>query len=638
MSVVTHPQSETKPEIQTWQREQFVPTRQDGYQVAFVALSELSAGLYAGGELHEAMRLVASRLSAALAMRRVAVYLRDETRDVFVGSASCPGGQLEEAVRRLTLGGPTDRITRELVETRKPLLIRDVRSDPRAQTTAVRTWKLRSLLGIPMVAGEDVLGLMMLDNGPELHRYAPVDLEVAAAFGALAASAVSALRQRREERRQLTTARRQNKLLRRTMMAEARLGEAVLGGGGLASIVDLVANLCGKPTILYDAHHHPVARCTPTEVEQSVPVTMMEDIGRHPAVRNVLNGIVTGGSATIEPMLGTDVCRRHLVAPVDVRGERWGWLVLGEHLARLNAFDDFLIRRAATHLALELAGRRQATASSADACAQLARQLVRGTTAEDDLRRNAEYLGVNLDAPRVAVYLTAEQGSVDTNALAHTLAARTGTEVLLTKGPEAVVLLVELDDGAAPWSAVRTVKAAVADALNEVSSLQLTAGISSVCRGAADIPSGYRVARQVARCLENFASDQPHRVLAADDLGPARLFVGGAPPDEIERFVQDVLGRLLADGEACAELIRTLEAFYDTGRSVRLASARLGVHENTVRYRLARVHEIIGLDVAADADDQLSVQVALLVLRLQGHPAMRPFDAPELTAHAGAAR
>ena len=51
------------------------------------------------------------------------------------------------------------------------------------------------------------------------------------------------------------------------------------------------------------------------------------------------------------------------------------------------------------------------------------------------------------------------------------------------------------------------------------------------------------------------------------------------------------------------------------------------MHENTVRYRLSRVREITGLDVAGDADDQLSVQVALLVLRLRGHPALRSFDA-----------
>jgi sugar diacid utilization regulator len=174
---------------------------------------------------------------------------------------------------------------------------------------------------------------------------------------------------------------------------------------------------------------------------------------------------------------------------------------------------------------------------------------------------------------------------------------------------------------------VRALKRALADALSALSAPPVVVGISSVCRNVSEIPSGYRVARQVTRCLETFPSREPHRVMAADDLGPGRLFIAGSPPEEIQRFVEDVLGRLLADEEACTDLIRTLEAFYDTGRSVRLASQRLRIHENTVRYRLSRVHGITGLDVAADADDQLSAQVALLVLRLQGHPALRSFDA-----------
>jgi DNA-binding PucR family transcriptional regulator len=65
-----------------------------------------------------------------------------------------------------------------------------------------------------------------------------------------------------------------------------------------------------------------------------------------------------------------------------------------------------------------------------------------------------------------------------------------------------------------------------------------------------------------------------------------------------------------------------------------LSSLSLGVHENTVRKRLARVQDLTGLDVAADAGDQLSVQTALLVLRLEGHPVLPGFDASDLGAAA----
>jgi DNA-binding PucR family transcriptional regulator len=58
--------------------------------------------------------------------------------------------------------------------------------------------------------------------------------------------------------------------------------------------------------------------------------------------------------------------------------------------------------------------------------------------------------------------------------------------------------------------------------------------------------------------------------------------------------------------------------FFATSRSVRRSAELLAVHENTIRYRLGRIHEVTHLDVAADADDQLTLQLALLILRLVG--------------------
>ncbi len=602
------------------------------YSSALAALGELTPGALADLGLRDALRRLATRACSVLGIERCAIYVRDDPRDVFVGCAAHPGARLESAVRRLVLGGPSDRITREILDTRAPLLIRDVRSDPRALTTAVRAWKLRSLLGVPMIVGDQVVGLLMLDHGSEVHRYAPVDIEIAVAFGALGGSVLTTARETSGLRASLETATRQNRLLRRTAMAEHRLSDAILKGGGLRSIVEHVCALTGKPAALYDAHGQSVAACSPAEGELSV--TLLQDARGDEVVRTLLEEVVPGASATIEPTVGADMRRRHLAAPVDVRGERWGWLVIMEHPSRLAAFDDFLIRRAATHLALELAGHRRMVSSSADGRALLARQLVRGTTVEDDLRRGAEYLGVALETHRVVAYCTAQPDALDATGLVAALRERTGADVLATRGPEGVALLAEVPDSEVATLAVRRVKRCLREALEEVSEDRLLVGVSSVCRSPAEVPGGYRVARQVARCIESFPHGEAHRVLAADDLGPGRLFVANGHPEEIQRFVEDVLGPLLVDDETCADLVRTLEAFYDTGRSVRLASEQLRVHENTVRYRLARVHAITGLDVTGDADDQLSVQVALLVLRLQGHPTLRSFEQDDVAADA----
>jgi sugar diacid utilization regulator len=106
--------------------------------------------------------------------------------------------------------------------------------------------------------------------------------------------------------------------------------------------------------------------------------------------------------------------------------------------------------------------------------------------------------------------------------------------------------------------------------------------------------------------------------LAASDLGVGRLLLGTSDAFAMDRFVNTALGALLADDERHRELLTTLHVFLESGRSPRNAGRQLYVHENTVRYRLAKVCELTGLDVSADLNDQLTAQVALLILRLKG--------------------
>jgi len=118
----------------------------------------------------------------------------------------------------------------------------------------------------------------------------------------------------------------------------------------------------------------------------------------------------------------------------------------------------------------------------------------------------------------------------------------------------------------------------------------------------------------VLACLERFGSGR--RVLSADDLGAGRLLLATSNPAEVERFAEDTLGPLLDGGDT--DLLKTLDVFFENGRSIRRAATALDVHENTIRYRLGRIEDALGLSVATGADAQLTAQLALLVLRLQG--------------------
>ena len=444
------------------------------------------------------LTLVAASACEAAGVARCAVYLpAGDGR--FRGHAAYPAS-LTEAISHIVPGGPSDLFTREIVETRAPVLICDTLTDPRAAQGAVRAWKVRTVLGVPLLHGDEVTGLLFLDPAGSPAMFTEAAVEAAGAIGRIAGEllgtraafdAVSAERDALERR---------NRLMCGASLAERRFGQAVLEGAGVGGIVAALAELTRQPAGFYDVRKHRVAAAG----EVAFP-------------DGDVDAIVAGGSGTLDPRLDEGIRHRHLVAPVDIGADRCGWVVVVEHNARLTAFDDLAIRRAARHVAIELAAARRATTAVWDARSLLARQLLRGTQ-DADVRRGAELLGIDLGVPWIVGFLRADEADRRPGARRASSQRLVDADVLATKGPEGVAVLVAVPEAAAPLVVVRRLKESLA-AVCSTLGLEPVAGLSTVCRDREEIPRGYREAREVARCIDRFAA-AGHGVLAADDLGP----------------------------------------------------------------------------------------------------------------------
>jgi DNA-binding PucR family transcriptional regulator len=78
--------------------------------------------------------------------------------------------------------------------------------------------------------------------------------------------------------------------------------------------------------------------------------------------------------------------------------------------------------------------------------------------------------------------------------------------------------------------------------------------------------------------------------------------------DEARRFVAQQLGALAAEDKSIARLRDTLRVFLEENGSFQSAAARLGVHKNTVAYRIRRAEELLGYGIR---ERQLELQTAL---------------------------
>lgn len=407
--------------------------------------------------------------------------------------------------------------------------------------------------------------------------------------------------------------------LRFVHTAELHLSEVLGNGGGLRGLVAATARLIGMATYLLD----PGGRAVCRSVEGAAARLPVPDLTALLAVAPPTDSSSGPAVVVIAARHCAGLARRHLLVPVIRHNLSFGWLVVAETPGRFARVHHIVAERAAFHLGTEYDTQRRFARVSWNAKSTLARQMIRGSTREEDLRASADYLGIRLDVDRVLVFVLDPGGEGpgrDDADMSESLSRRLGVEVLGTRGIEGAVLLIEAEAGTVPSIVVERVRSAMSDLLHDLGAEATVVGISAVTKADA-LHRAYRETREVVRVADRFGP-AGGRVIAVDDLGPARLFVANGDLAAVRRYTREILGPLLDNTCTSADLLSTMQCFFDNGRSVRQSATRLGIHENTVRLRLAKICDLTGLDVAGDAQAQLSVQTALLVIRLEGHPAV----------------
>lgn len=106
------------------------------------------------------------------------------------------------------------------------------------------------------------------------------------------------------------------------------------------------------------------------------------------------------------------------------------------------------------------------------------------------------------------------------------------------------------------------------------------------------------------------------QVLSYDELGVFRVLSDRDSHGEQLLFLRETLGGVLAQkADYRDELLRTLEVYFASGCNLRQTAKELFMHYNTISYRVRRIEELLGQNLA-DPETRLSMQVALKLLDL----------------------
>lgn len=582
------------------------------YSSAIDAFRRVAAALVEEKELDDLLHVVAGEVCALVGVGRCSIHLRDGA-DMFRGYVGHAGEDIDHYVKRARAGMPADGITREILATKRAVIVRDARTDPRPVQSTVRFWGIRSIMAVPMIFDDEVIGILFLDDEAHAHHFTETDEAIASLFADLAAVAISHAKVLNEKNAKLLDAQRQVAGLKRAALLDERLSEIVLEGGGLSALAAATADLLGKPCAIHGATHELLAAASPRGVGDGVVPQLLEPRFRsRPQIARAFAPARAHRVLLVGPLPDSGLPHRYIVAPFEANDEPAGTLVVMEHLSRVSGVDMFLARRAAAHIGRCVALQCAALGEGLTIGGGLLAELVHDGGDNAALSRIACQVGLQLDCPhRVCLLARRDEPSALSVLEVSAAFATAGEDVYAAPVEDGIAVL--LDDRADDTA---TLVERVERALGGIGG-DVRAAVSQSCEDLDRYPEAFADARQALQCLLKLGTAESPAVVTADELGPGRLFLAALDAPAALAFTERTIGMLMTDPGA-GTLIETLDRFFADMASVRLCAMHLGVHENTVRYRLARVCELTGLSVTGDPDAQLAVRMALLIFRLRG--------------------
>ncbi|WP_327318058.1 PucR family transcriptional regulator [Streptomyces sp. NBC_01235] len=403
--------------------------------------------------------------------------------------------------------------------------------------------------------------------------------------------------------------------------------------GDYQELVDEISELLGAPATLENRDFELIAFGvwdSEGELDASAldPVRTRSILTRRStaAVRTWFEGFgITRASrpVRIPPTPEAGVYRGRVCLPVRHRGVVLGYVWLLD--------DDPGPSDAQLAAAMEVTGRIGALlADEAQHGADLTRELRAVLTAQPGWQRDmavAELrtaLGARADGPHTVVCVTPwPSADPDDAPSLRTLPGATAlctvpwgggaSHALKSLGEsQSLALLVRLRAAdtltPATSAAARLLERAGETAAREMAAGEIAAGVAAGRVGLAELGAAWEEASASARAA--LAEPRFGPVAQWSSIGPYRLLTA-LPPEATE----DPAARTLLS-PVHHELARTAEVYLDCAGQAGRTAAELGIHRQTLYYRLSRVEQLTGLDLD-DGEDRLLLHMTLKAARLR---------------------
>ncbi|GEA14688.1 transcriptional regulator [Moorella sp. E308F] len=326
--------------------------------------------------------------------------------------------------------------------------------------------------------------------------------------------------------------------------------------------------------------------------------------------------------------------RRYFASPVDVRGRRYGYVMV-EGQTPLSELNHIALEHAVTVTALQMVKEEAVAEVQRSLQRDLLEDLIAGAFRHRELAvSRAEALGIFLEEPKVIMaididdfsgYLLHRPEVYETNTeklkrnfhrSVNSCLAALERRVLTVQRSDSVVAILpaSAEEGQARvgWSNLRIKLQELAVEIQqqiarELNGVTVSVGISSVAQDPMDISKRYQEARNAIRTARLIKG----RGAVAFWEDVELYHVLGQSGRALARFYHSILGSLDRPEVKNREvLLETLRVYLESEGNVMAAAEKLYVHRNTLRYRLQRIEELLGRDLDSP-DERLAIWLAL---------------------------
>ena len=308
-----------------------------------------------------------------------------------------------------------------------------------------------------------------------------------------------------------------------------------------------------------------------------------------------------------------------LVAPVIAVNVGRGYLSIIGRESDLDEIDQLVCEHGAAACALEMAKQKAVNETEKRLRGTFLDRLLLGDVSQQEAARQGERFNHDMTRTHIAFVLawrgdnapSLRRLETTVNAI---VAGRDCKALVWTRRKEGEVVVFHATDFADPIDHSLALSTAFSQEIKrQYPGRRVAIGLGAVARDIKGWRSSYRDAVQAMELAERLQTDAP---LFIGDLGVFQLILGLTDRDKLGDFCEDTLGKLLEyDSRQNADLIKTLEAFFNCHGNLSQTAESLIVHRNTLLYRMNRISDIAGIDLNRP-ETRLSLHLALTIRRL----------------------